>query len=1275
MGYPEGVADILPLTSAQQGMLFHSEGENEMRGQYVAVISCVLNGPLDTKRLMAAMDAVLNARDAFRAGFLWQGVKQPVQVLRENVSLPWIELDWTARTDVEQSLKDLIKLEQTRQFDLKTPPLMAAALIKLSDTQWRLVWTVHHLISDGWSTGVALRDLFDRYSGKDVAKDIPSFKSHLAWLRTQGPLTDTEFWTDQFDGLEEPSLLPDADMKSAQTQTSLSASLDQDLMQQIERAAVQLKITPNTVLSGAWALSLRRLLQQDDIVYGTTTAGRPPEIHNIANAIGAFVNTLPVRCRIDPSISVGAFLRKHGQAEIERRKHEFAALAEVQNCAPFPSGTALFDTLFVNEGVSETSYDFDEIRISDLTSTQYSNYPLSFLVTPKSDLGIEIHFDPSRISDAAVRRVVSDYERILSEITKDPDCLVRDLLKPQSDIVPRIAGPMAEHVVTRFLHCARTTPQSMALTDDAKTLTYAEVSLRARQIAYALRQAGARNGDVVPVALPRGSDAVTAFLGVMMSGAAYVPLDLDYPADRIAQVLDTIQPKLIVTTEACLSTLPNTQARPVFVDTLTEAVDPDDVTTGDTAYVMFTSGSENRPKGVVISQGALAISTAARGTVYRDRPEVYLLLSSLAFDSSVAGLYWTLCTGGHLVIATKNLEQEPAKLGALIARHGVTHTLCLPGLARALLASVPKRDLRSLRVLIAAGEVLNTYLPQELRALVPGCRLINEYGPTEGTVWCTSFDATEIGAGQDVPIGRAIPGAWVGILDRDGHPADSGVVGEIVVAGPTVAEAYFRDPEQSQAHFFELGPHRLRAYRTGDLGVADETGCISFLGRRDRQVKIRGHRVELSEIEAVAQSIAGDVRVAALVLDTGGSKQIALALECPPGDTLCARVQSHLAASLPKQFHPSLVVGVAAFPELPNGKLDQKTLASDLTRNFGSQRGEAPSAGLEAQIAELFAEVLDTPCQSRDANFFDLGGDSLSTIKAYAMGQERAVHFEPTDLFSCPTVAELAQRVSDRQSQASFSEPESTFQISNPGLGKTTVLIAHCSIQFCRYMARYLGPDHSVVHIPSHRAQGTPIPLDKSYPELACAAISQLEQSEIDGPFVLCGYSAGAPMVMEMARQIGEDKIKGMVLLDPPFKMVGAEPGLQPIYYRTYKRLRYIIKGWKRRFRARKTLPEIKKTLSQNPDAEAARIRGVEIAHELAISAFRVPRFDRPAHVFLSRGNPSLETGDVLDTHLRHKTLHNLDMKHIELMGRPDAFAPIAAALKDCSDLETGNQG
>ncbi|WP_170422302.1 non-ribosomal peptide synthetase [Ruegeria arenilitoris] len=1269
MGYPQGVADILPLSSAQRGMLFHVEGQAQLRGQYVAVISCALNGPLDAERLKDAMEKLVESHDALRAGFVWKGVKQPVQVIQEHVKLPWTELDWTGRPEPERGLEDLLKLEQLRQFDLKKPPLMAVTLIKLAKDRWYFVWTMHHLISDGWSTGVAFRDLFRRYNGHPQDGASPSFKTYLTWLKKQNPLTDKGFWTTYFAGLDAPSMLPELENQTeASIQLSHSELLGQDLMDRIDRAAAGLKVTTNTVLSGAWALVMRRYLQQDDVVFGTTSAGRPPEILNISQAVGAYISTLPVRFRIDPEKPVGAFLQDHALAEVERLKHEYASLAEVQTCAPFPKGTPVFDTVFVNEGVQKTGYDFGEIQVAGLKTVQFSNYPLSLLVTPQNDLGIEVYFDPARITLDAVRSCLSSYKQVLTVIAATPDTLIGDVMKDQAPAISVAPAPEAQNVVQRFLQQAELSPNAAALTDGHRTLSYAETSRRARQIAFALRQSGVRETDIVPVALPRGADAIAGFLGVMMAGASYVPLDLDYPETRLEQILQATQPRFVVTTQNAFSNLPETTTEPVFLDALEQEMEPSEVATGSRAYVMFTSGSENRPKGVEISHEGLAISTAARDQVYGTAPDVYLLLSSLAFDSSVAGVYWTLCTGGHLVIAEKQAEQRPVALGQLIAQHGVTHTLCLPSLAGALLASVPPQDLQSLKVLIAAGEALYPTLPRDLRRVLPDCRLMNEYGPTEGTVWCTGFDATGFDSGSIVPIGTAIPGTWVGIFDSDDCPAAPGIAGEIIVAGQTVANGYLNDDAQTKDRFFQIGS--VRAYRTGDLGVADEAGCITFLGRKDKQVKIRGHRVELTEIEAAAQVVTADRRVAALAVDRAGSNTVVLAVECPPDDPMCEAAARHIQASLPDPFHPNAVLGVQVFPTLPNGKLDQKALRTLIAEQTRSQSGAAPKDGLESQVAAIFAETLSTECQTRDANFFDLGGTSLATITAYTKGQEQGVHFEPIDLFSCPTVAELAKRVADRRAGAAFSKTESTVQISNPGPGKTTVVIAHCSVKFSKYMARSLGEDHSVVHIPSHRTEGTPVPFGKSFEQLADEAILRLRQTGNTGPFVLCGYSAGCPMVMEMARQLGDDAVKGMILLDPPFKMVGAEPALQPLYFRSYKRLRYIIKGWKRHYRARRTLPDIKRILAEQSDAEETRIRGVEIAHELAVSDFRVPRFDQPSHVFLSRGNPSLTPGDVLDTHLRDKRCYSLDMEHVELMNRPDVFSTIASVISECANHE-----
>ncbi|KIC41794.1 hypothetical protein RA28_20660 [Ruegeria sp. ANG-S4] len=1276
MGHPKGVADILPLTSAQKGMLFHAVQRRGTPGAYVAVVSCAVDGPLEPERLKAAIQSVIEARDAFRAGFVWEGTKQPVQVVRERADLPWTELDWRDEPNVKDKLRDLEKQEQLRQFDLKTPPLMAIALIQISDTSWRLVWTMHHLISDGWSTEVALKDVFNRYNNAPPLGPLPpSFKSYLIWLRKQSPLTDHEFWTEQFSGLDAPSLLPEpGDTRVGTLQQSRSDLLGADLLERVEQIAARLKMTTNTVLSAAWALVLRRMLGQDDVVFGTVTAGRPADIAGIGDAVGAFVNTLPVRLTIDPEQPVDALLHTHARSENARRRHEFASLPEVQACAPFPAGTPLFDALFVNEGVANVSLEFGNIRLSDLRTSQFSNYPLALLVTPQGSFKAEIYFDPAKISGEKVETCLDSYKQVLIKLSGNPEIRIKDLFQSAQSFATTAPAPDNETVVQRFLQQAGTNPNAPALSDENGTLTYSDLSYRARQIAHALRAKGVGPSDIIPVALPRGADSVAAFLGVMMCGAAYVPLDLTYPAQRIAQIFDVVSPRLFVTQSDCEMDVSETAAQAVLVDNLQVAIDPASATTGERAYVMFTSGSQNRPKGVEITQTGLAVSTAARDIVHGAPPEAYLLLSSLAFDSSVAGIYWTLCSGGHLVIAARRAEQEPLQLGKLIRQHQITHTLCLPSLAQALLLTVPKQDLQSLRMLIAAGEAVPTELIAQCQAALPLCRLINEYGPTEATVWCTSFDATGFD-GSHVPIGSPIPGTWVGIVDPDDCQAEPGDVGEIVVAGKTVAQGYLNDPRQTAERFFSMGPDALPAYRTGDLGVADAAGCITFLGRKDKQVKIRGHRIELSELETVARSVAENTRVAALITETDGMRAITLALECRDGDALCERVRSEIEATLPAPFHPKSVEAVAEFPNLPNGKLDERALATLLAERMTSKDNVPLRDDLETRIAALFADVLKVTCTSRDDNFFEMGGDSLMTLKTSARAREGGLRFEPMDLFSFPTVGGLADHLRALQQGDVDQTRWKVFRTANERGQETPVALVHCLMPFFNHVAEHLGPDHTVVHMPGHRLPGMPVPFDKSLEDLADEAIATLRDVAPDRPILLCGFSAGCALVLAIAKQLGPENVAGIVLLDPPYKMIGAEPALQPLYYRTYKRWRYQFRRAKHRRKAQVAVPEAKAQLDNPNCTEDQRIDAVSLTYGLAINDYHVQRVDHPTRVFLTPGNPAMTKGDVLDTHLTNKRIHQVETKHRQLLRETESQARIAACIKSLIDKSAESLG
>lgn len=1268
MALPDGVSEILPLTSAQTGMLFHVLENPSAQGPYVAVLSCTLDGPVESERLREAMQAEVQSRDAYRAGFVWEGVKRPVQVVLKNVDLPWRTLDWRGQADRDTRLADLISEEQLRQFDLNRAPLMMVTLIRLSDNRWQLVWTIHHLVSDGWSTSIVFDNVFNRYYGRsDPALKQASFRDYVAWLRRSAPLTDTAFWQAHLAGLDGPSLLTEQPpaQDSVEGHRHLMRHLGAETLERANSLAKRFGMTTNTVLSATWALVLRRLLQHDDVVFGQTSAGRPAEIPGIARAAGAFINTLPLRVKIDPAQSGAAFLANVAETQRQCTPHAFASLAEVQSCAPIPKGSALFDTLFVNEGTATQARDFCDIKLSNLTTVQTSNYALALLATPNDDFKVELYFDPAKVGSKQAERCLTDFETTLHALITSPNTPVRDLCWHNVD---PIAVPLANsylNVLDRFLAQATANPDAIAVSDVDTSLTYAALLHRARQVAATLAGKGVTAQEIVPVALPRSTDAIAAFLGVMMVGAAYVPIDISYPSQRIAQILDRVKPRFVITTVQTFDLLPPTHATPVHMETLDGPLDPAAIQAGETAYVIFTSGSQGQPKGVEITHAALAHSTGARDEVYNETPEVFLLLSSLAFDSSVAGMYWALATGGHLVIAPSGAEQEPARLGALITQHRVTHTLCLPSLAQALVQTLTTRDLASLRMLIAAGEALPNGLIETCREKLPLCRVINEYGPTEATVWCAARDVTAHKGSNSVPIGCGLPGTWIGVCNQDGVPLPAGRVGEIVVVGPTLATGYLNDPEQTRLSFSRLGPDGPRAYRTGDLGRMDVTGDITFLGRRDAQFKIRGHRVELSEIEKVARSVLAQTDLVALAVDQDGRIAIHLFVEHVQDDELRNHIQSKIEVELPAPFHPSQIVFVPSFPRLPNGKVDRARL-HDLLPNTAD--GEAPNDNLpqtevEQQVADLFAQVLGTPALPRDAHFFDLGGDSLMTLAVYAKARDQGLSFDPIDIFNHPTIQGLARHILAGSGSPHSHEGLAELRLANIGGQDVAFFLVHGTMQLFLQTARGLGKNHPVGMLFSHHLFDRKLPYTSSIAGLAAEAIEGLRSLRAHGPYVLGAYSAACPIVLEMLQQLGPGEVVKIVLIDPPYLVVGADPSLQSSRASKIKRMQNRFRLSLRIARHSLRAPFFSAGLRLFPDNDWMRRNTVRSAYAFALSRYRVPRHDGPTQVFVTGDNPAMAVGDVMDTHLTNKSVEHLPMGHNQIIASPEGVVAITSRI------------
>ncbi len=869
----DNVSSVYPLTPVQAGMLYHAlSGRRD--GAYVVQHTSELVGPLDGGRLRAAWEAVVAGNAALRTAFLYEGLDEPMQVVRERVQVPWADLDWSALPAREHTdrLQAVLDEDRRRGFDLARAPLLHLTCIRLAPDRHQLVWSYHHIAVDGWSSVLILDQVWQHYRGQRSASEspAPSFESFVGWASSHRAADDEQFWTGRLTGAPLPTALAFAPPTAGAPQTHarervrLSASETQGL----RAFASRHRLTLSTVVHGAWALTLARCAGSVDVVYGATVAGRPAAMPDVDRIVGAFINTLPIRVRTDGTQTLAAWLTALQHELLEVRDHELSALQDIARWMRIPAAD-LFDTILVfeNAPASEAAPGGDGLRIENEEYYDQSNYGFALLAHPRDEMDLYGVFRPDWITADAARRLLLLFVETLRSLPAHPDTPVRELGPPDASERRMLSGDLAASapapqdqgdVLAQFVDRVRATPDAPAIISDAGTLSYAQLYDRARQLASRLREQGVLPGDRVAIHARKGVEFMAAVIAVLGCEASYVPLDADYPAARLSLMMTISGATTVLTDDDVFSagvkegicTMPLTppDGTAPLGDLSLHAAERD-------AYVIFTSGSTGVPKSVAVSRANLAFSTAARTDVYGTDAPRYLVLSPIGFDSSVAGLFWPLSRGGAVVLTSPATEKSPRDLARLIAERGVTMTLCVPSFFQLLLEQGDPQHLRGLKTVIVAGEACPPWLVQLHYETLPDTELVNEYGPTECTVWSTFARLDPSSHTTQVPIGRAIPGATVRVLDARCRPVPIGVAGELCVGGPGVTRGYLGLPDKTALRFIDdpLAPGE-RVYRTGDLVRMDSDGVLTYLGRNDEQVKIRGFRIEPMEIEAVLRS-------------------------------------------------------------------------------------------------------------------------------------------------------------------------------------------------------------------------------------------------------------------------------------------------------------------------------------------------------------------------------------------------------------------------------------
>ncbi|MEL7500838.1 MAG: amino acid adenylation domain-containing protein [Cyanobacteria bacterium J06554_6] len=1061
------VVDIYELSPTQQGMLFHTLYAPES-GIYVEQRYCLLEGDLNAVAFRQAWQQAVDRHTILRSEFHWQEADQPLQVVYDTVDLPWVDDSWEVLEPVQQQekLSAFLLRDRTLGFQLDQAPLMRCALFKLSSDQHRFVWTYHHLLMDGWCNGVLIREVLTIYQAicQGVTWQLPQpqpYSDYITWLQQRDSQQSEAYWRRVLKDFSAPTPIGisrtalsrslDSSMQSEQEQNYreqqswLSVNLSSDLRGLAQRS----RLTLNTLFQGAWAVTLSRYSGSTDILFGITVSGRSPDLTGIESMVGLFINTVPLRSRLTNDAMLLPWLQQLQTEQRDRDIHSYTALADLQDWSEVPNGPPLFDSLLVFENYP-VSIDLvtrnlaDDLVLKDGQGYERTNYPLTLVVIPGESIQLSLRYDASQISDAAIHRLLGHLEVVLGSFVANPQQQLGQiplLTQAEQQQLYRIGQGKSTEVPTRCVHeqfevQAARSPDAIALTfatDSAtESFTYQQLNQQANQLAHYLRQRGIEFGARMGICLARSPQMIVTLLAILKTGAAYIPLDPAYPAERISTAITDARAEVLVTTAdiGAIQTLAfsgsviyldqaaqEIQQQPTH--NINQGVSPDSI-----AYIIYTSGSTGKPKGVPVSHYSLnnflATMAHAPGIAATD---TVLAVTTLAFDIAALEIFLPLVSGAQLAITPRESVQDGAALAKLIESHAVSLMQATPATWQLLVESGWSGSLGEnpgLKIL-CGGEALPLDLAQQL--LSRGKALWNLYGPTETTIWSGALPVTpEILASGQVPIGQPIANTQFYVLDEQQRQTPLGIPGELYIGGSGLSPGYLNRPELTAERFVpNTFDHQGKLYRTGDRVCYREDGNLDYLGRLDNQVKLRGFRIELGEIEAVLAQHPTIRQAVVTVRETDGAQLVAYLVLNQEIHRLSEHKNSlrqWLSQRLPAYMLPTAYVFLAALPLMPNGKIDRRSLPDpeQTTRPV-----TLPQTQKEQIIAGIWVSVLGCGTVSLTDHFFELGGHSLLATRVIAQVREVfAVEVPLRSLFEHPVLADFVVAVNAVRGQQSL---------------------------------------------------------------------------------------------------------------------------------------------------------------------------------------------------------------------------------------------------------------
>ena len=1172
---------IFPLSFSQQ-RLWLLEQLDPGSTSYSIPWALRLTGALHAEALEKSLNEIVRRHEALRSTFR-EVNGEAMQVVTETVTIPLVLSDLTGSPagERESAALAIVKDEARLPLDLQKGPLLRARLIRLDPGEHILLLTLHHIVFDGWSRRVFARELAALYemfqSGKlshlpALSLQYPDFvvwqRNHLKGKVLQRQL---EYWKQQLSGAPASlNLLTDRPRPAVQSYrgSSYPVSLAAGNLDRVRVFAREHGASLFMVLLAAFQSVLARCSGDEDILIGTPIANRTQA--KTEELIGLFANTLVLRANLAGDPTFAGIVGSAKQTALDAYAHQdvpFEKLVEEINPDRSLSHNPIFQVLFSLQNATQQAFELSGLDVKLLGGTlETAKFDLSIYLSESAE-GIRgrIEYNTDLYDRETIIGLWRHYERLLVAGVENPELRLSELplldKAEQHLIVSKWNATEREYrrdacVQDLFSEAASRNPRKTAVVYGNRQLSYAELDERSNRLAAYLRERGAGSECLVGLLVSRSIEMVVALLGILKAGAAYVPIDPAYPKERIAAICDDTKMSFLVTERSLSELLPSLLPQTIYLDTdwtqisrsrATEA--PRAMTSANLAYVIFTSGSTGRPKGVKITHGNLVnflLSMAIQPSLLAS--DKLLAVTSLSFDIAALELYLPLITGATVLIASREQALDGRLLAEMLTHYQPSVLQATPATWCMLIESgwSGSPQLRAL----CGGESLT---PELAAKLLPRCQeLWNMYGPTETTVW-SSIYKVGIGLEEFVPIGRPIANTRFYILDKAQQPVAVGVVGELYIGGEGVGLGYLERPELTEEKFLPDPFARIgRMYRTGDLAKFLPDGNVVCLGRTDNQVKIRGYRIELGEIETALLLHSGLQGCAVLVLEDGsGDKRLAAYYVSRPGAEVDSRsLRSYLKQSLPDYMVPGVFIQVDSIPLTTGGKIDRRALLKHVPAAPEPDHGGKPSDDFELVLLYLWRKLLGIQSFRITDNFFELGGHSLLLVRLGAMIEEEFEKVVPMSvLFKSPTIEQIAVYLRE-----GISDVSGFFVPLKKGSSGVPMFLVHSiigDVVGCRQLVRHLDPDQRVygIQIPMEFRQGEWM---SSVETIASRYVEELLKFEPRGPYNLGGWSAGAPIALEMARQLRDRgfDVPLLVSIDAaPANTGGGTPRSNPLYY------------------------------------------------------------------------------------------------------------------------------